>query len=202
MTANQKTKRTHWSAIKSTSIQPRVSPYLAHIQSTHIRHGVDDVGSNKTRLSHDLLRIQSVLALSSSDERPGVSRSQYRLNSDSRGRIHRRLLTALSFSAAAALLGLRRWQLSARTTRRHGSSSAGLGTTGRPSRYLPSSAATRRASFTSSPNHGQLRRTHFTPPRYSNQSRVKGGCWSLQPCICRGLSDAFELPDFRWSRIR
>ena len=52
------------------------------------------------------------------------------------------------------------------------------------------------------PRRGQLSKTHFTPPRCSNQSSVKGGCWSLQPCICRGLSAAFELPDFRWSRIR
>jgi hypothetical protein len=26
--------------------------------------------------------------------------------------------------------------------------------------------------------------------RIANQSPMKGGCWSLQPCICRGLSDA------------
>ena len=68
------------------------------------------------------------------------------------------------------------------------------------SRYLPNSAATRRA-FTWNPKHGRLPRTHFTPPRCSNQSAVKGGYWSLQPCICRGLSDAFEWPDFMWSRI-
>jgi hypothetical protein len=47
------------------------------------------------------------------------------------------------------------------------------------------------------PDHGRLPRTHFTLPRCSNQSPVKGGCWSLQPRTCRGLSDAFELPDFR-----
>ena len=69
------------------------------------------------------------------------------------------------------------------------------------SKDLPVSAATRRA-FTWSPDHGRLPRTHCTPPRCSNQSPVKGGCWSPQPCICRALSDAFGLPDFRWSRIR
>ena len=30
----------------------------------------------------------------------------------------------------------------------------------------------------------------------------RGGCWSPQPCICRARSEAFGLPDFRWSPIR
>ena len=62
------------------------------------------------------------------------------------------------------------------------------------------SAATRRA-FTWSLDHGRLPRTPFTPLRCSNQSPVKGGSWSPQPCICRGLSDAFGMPDFRWNRM-
>jgi hypothetical protein len=32
--------------------------------------------------------------------------------------------------------------------------------------------------------------------------RSEGGCWSLQPFICRWLSDDFELPDFKCCRIR
>ena len=54
----------------------------------------------------------------------------------------------------------------------------------------------------SSPNHGRLSRTRSTRPRCSNQSPAKGGCWSPQQCICRARSDAFGLPDFRWSPIR
>ena len=82
---------------------------------------------------------------------------------------------ASSFSRAPVMLGLMRCQRSAETTPRRASHSAGLA---RPrSKDLPVWAVTQRA-FTWRADHGRLPRMHCTPPRCSNQSPVKGGCWS------------------------